>query len=254
MPYDAGEGEVGRLKRNIGEAAALTGVSIRTLRYYDEIGLLKPCEVTAAGYRLYDEAALQTLQQILFYRELEFPLSDVQRILSSPDYDRREALVRQRALLQLKRERLDALIRLADQNIGGTENMSVQEFDKTAIEQAKEQYAAEAEQRWGKTEAYKESAARTKGYNKDDWARIQADADEIIKAFAAARDLPADGEQARALVERWQKHITANYYDCKLEILKGLGQMYVADERFTANLDRFGDGTAQFMSEAIAAY
>ena len=242
------------MRMNIGEAAALCGVSVRTLRYYDEIGLLVPAEITEAGYRMYDTESLLRLQQILFYRELAFPLADVKRILSSPDYDRREALVRQRALLALKRDRLDALIRLADENIGGKENMSVNEFDTTEIERAQSAYAAEAEQRFGKTDAYRESAARTKGYGKADWARIQAEADGIMKRFYEARGCPPDSAEARALVEKWRGHITRNYYTCTPEILKGLGEMYQADARFTASIDRFGEGTAAFMAAAIRAY
>lgn len=242
------------MRLNIGEAAALAGVSVRTLRYYDEIGLLSPCEVTEAGYRVYDEAALARLQQILFYRELAFPLADVARILSAPDYDRAEALRKQRELLMLRRERLDTLIRLAEESMKGENTMSIQEFDNSGLEAVQKQYAAEAEEKWGKTDAYKQSAARTKGYSKEDWARIQAEADEILRGFAAARDEAPAGERARALVEAWRAHITQHYYDCTEPILKGLGQMYTADERFTAYLDRFGDGTAQFISEAIAAY
>ncbi len=242
------------MKLNIGDAASLLNVSVRTLRYYDEIGLLKPSEVTEAGYRIYDGTDIARLQQILFYRELEFPLSDIGRILSAPDYDRADTLRKQKELLTLKRDRLDALIRLAEQSMKGEDTMSIQEFDNTAVETAREKYAAEAEARWGKTEAWRESAARTKAYGRGDWTHIQSEADEILKAFAAARDEAPAGQKARALVEDWQAHITKYYYDCTAPILKGLGQMYMGDARFTAYLDRFGDGTAAFISEAIEAY
>ncbi|MDO4572032.1 MAG: MerR family transcriptional regulator [Clostridia bacterium] len=139
------------MRLNIGEAAALAGVSVRTLRYYDEIGLLRPSELTETGYRVYDEAAMLRLQQILFYRELDFPLSDVRRILSAPDYDRREALIRQRTLLRARRERLDALLRLLDENLKGEKDMSFDAFTQDDAEALRARYAGEAEQRWGRT-------------------------------------------------------------------------------------------------------
>jgi len=241
------------MHRNIGETAALAGVSVRTLRYYDEIGLLEPCLVTEAGYRMYDESALQRLEQILFYRALEFPLSDVRYILDAPDADRKSMLEKQMEQLRLKRDRLNALIRLTEESIKGGKTMSVQKSDRAAIVQAEERYAAEAEARWGKTDAWRQSAQKTSGYDDKAWARIQAEADEILMCAASMRALDPASPAAQEIVERWRKHISRYYYDCSAEILKGLGIMYQADERFSSYLDRYGEGTAGFLAAAIAA-
>lgn len=241
------------MRLSVGEIGSLTGVSARTLHYYDEIGLLKPSEIAESGYRYYDGEAMARLEQILFYRELDFSLADIARILSAPDYDRREAMKQHRALLVMKRDRLDGLIRLTEETLEeGATNMKA--FDKTGIEQAQAKYAQEAQQKYGKTDAYKESAVKTKGYTDKDWAAAQAEMDDILKAFAARLDSDPAGEAVQALVKRWQDHITARYYKCTDEILAGLGELYVADARFTENMDRFGDGTAQLMADAIRAY
>ena len=137
----------------INQVAALTGVTVRTLHYYDKIGLLKPSQVTEAGYRLYDGAALGKLQQILFFKELDFPLSDIKEIMTDPRYDKKEALLKQKELLLQKRDRLDGLIKLVENTIKGDMDMSFQEFDMTDIETAKSRYAAEVKRRWGTTSA-----------------------------------------------------------------------------------------------------
>lgn len=243
------------MRLSVGEVMRLTGISARTLHYYDEIGLLKPSETSEAGYRFYDGEALEKLQQILFYRELDFSLSDIGRILSSPDHDRGQALREHRALLVMKRDRLDGLIRLTDDTLKGeTENMGLQKFNDSGIRAARDAYAAEAEARWGKTEAYQESARRANGRTPAEEAHITEEADEIIRGFSTMLDRAADDATVQAQVERWRQHISQYYYDCTPVILGCLGEMYSADERFTANLDRFADGTAQLMTEAIRAY
>ncbi|MCI2047965.1 MAG: MerR family transcriptional regulator [Faecalibacterium sp.] len=243
------------MKLSISETAKLLGVSVRTLHYYDEIGLLKPSELSEAGYRFYDAAALKKLQQIVFFRELEFPLSEIAALLSRPDYDPVPALARRRELLVLQRQHIDTLLALVDDTIGGNEIMSKQNKTTAAdIEAAKKQYAAEAAERWGKTEAYRESEKRHAAYTDTQEAAIAEDANAIFAAFAAHMDQAPGAPEVQALVKRWQDHITKYHYTCTKEILAGLGQMYVGDARFTETLDRFGDGNARFMSEAIAAY
>ncbi len=243
------------MRLSVGELTKLTGISIRTLHYYDEIGLLAPSETSEAGYRYYDDEAVMRLQQILFYRELDFPLSDIKRILSSPDYDRRRAMTEHRELLKLKRDRLDALIRLTDETLRGeTTDMGLDKFNTSGVDAAKDQYAAEAEARWGKTEAYKQSARRTAGRSAEAEAAVQAEMDDLVKGFAGMLDKDPAAPEAQAQVKAWQAHITRHYYECSNAILAGLGEMYTADERFTANLDRYADGTAQFMREAIRLY
>ncbi len=237
---------------SIGETARLMGVSVRTLRYYDEIGLLRPSEVTAAGYREYGDEAIAQLQQVLYFREMGVPLGEIAALLSRPDYDRREALAQHREWLLLKRRRLDELIRLVDETIGGKPMTKPNEI--VDMEQKKAQYAAEAAEKWGATEAYRESEKRHAAYTGTQEQAIQEEAEEIFRAFAAAMDADPAGPEAQALVKRWQDHITARHYPCTKEILAGLGQMYDADERFREHIDRWGDGAARFMSKAIEAY
>ncbi len=242
------------MKMKISEVAKLTGISVRTLHYYDEIGLLHPDEITEAGYRLYNNRSLGRLQQILFFRELGFALKEIQKILSNPAFDQSKALANHKKLLLLKRSRLDDLIALVDKTLKGESEMSFKEFDMSEIEAAQQKYAKEAEERWGGTEAYKESARRTKGYGKEDWARISAESERIYKAFAASMNQSPASPEVQRLVADWQALITKNFYDCSKEILSGLGKMYVADERFTKNIDKYGDGLAEFISRAIAEY
>ena len=238
----------------INEVAKFTGVTVRTLHYYDEIGLLKPNNVTEAGYRNYDEAALETLQQILFFRELEFPLSEIREIMTNPSYDKQKALIRHKELLMKKRNRLNNLIQLVDYTMKGEKTMSFKEFDMSEIDKAKKEYAKEVKERWGNTDAYKESAEKTKSYDKEKWELLNKESSVIFQEFAKIKDGDPDSERAKELVKEWQDHITKYYYTCTKEILAGLGMMYVADERFTKNIDQIGEGTAAFMSAAIEAY
>ena len=238
----------------IQEAARLTGVTERTLRYYDRIGLLHPSGMTESGYRLYDEDALRRLQQIMFFRELGFPLAQIREIMDSPGYDMNEALRRHRLLLIAERDRLNGLIDLAERTLKGENDMSFDAFDRSEIDRQRDAYAEEARRRWGGTDAYAESEKKTAGYGKEQWAAIQQEADEIFAAFAALSGHAPDEPDVQALVARWQAHITRNYYACTKEILAGLGQMYTADERFMQSIDRAGAGTAQLMRDAIAVY
>lgn len=241
------------MRYSVSQAARLAGVSVRTLRWYDEIGLLKPTEVTPAGYRFYGEEAMAALQQILFYRELGVPLEQIGRILTAPDNDRAEALKKHRNLLLMKRRRLDDMLRLVDETIGGTIMYDERPKPTQADwEKVRDQYAAEAAERWGNTEAFLESREKHKDYTPEKEAQIQAEMEEIFTAFGQCNH-PA-GEEARALVRRWQEHITKYHYHCTDGILACLGEMYANDPRFRENLDKYGPGTAEKMSAAIAAY
>lgn len=238
----------------IKEVAKLTGVTVRTLHYYDQIGLLKPSTVTEAGYRLYEEEDLFTLQQILIFRELSFPLEEIREIMTNPNYNKQEALARHKELLIKKRERLDNLIHLVDNVMKGESLMSFNEFDSSEIEKAKKEYANEVKTKWGHTDAYKESEDKTKSYDNAKWELINKECVAIFREFARIKDQAPDSEEAQKLVKKWQDCITSNFYTCTKEILAGLGQMYVADERFTKSIDQYGEGTAAFMNEAIQAY
>ena len=239
------------MKMLIKEFADFTGVSVRTLHYYDEIGLLRPAFVDrATGYRFYDEKSFLRMQEILFYRELDFSLKSIGEILSSPNYDKSKALTEQKQLLILKKERLERLISAIDSAVKGENVMKA--FDNSEFEK----YKTEAKEKWGKTDAYKEYAERTKDYSKQKWNEIAEGMDHIMAEFALCKkkDESPDSAKAQSLVKMLQNHITENYYDCTNEILAGLGQMYVADERFMNNIDKHADGTAMFIGEAIKVY
>ena len=239
------------MKMQIKEFADFTGVSVRTLHYYDEIGLLVPAWVDkATGYRYYDEKSLLRMQEILFYRELDFSLKSIGEILSSPNYDKNKALKEQKHLLMLKKERLERLISAIDGAVKGENVMKA--FDNSEFEKHK----AEAKEKWGKTEAYKEHEEKTKNYGKQKWNDLAAGMDCILAEFAVCmrKGETPDSAEAQSLVKKLQSHITENYYHCTKEILAGLGQMYVADERFKNNIDRHAEGTAAFICEAIGIY
>ena len=239
------------MNMQIKDFARFTGVSVRTLHYYDEIGLLKPARVDkSTGYRYYDEQSLLRMQEILFYRELDFSLKSIEEILSSPNYDKTQALKEQKQLLILKKERLDNLISAIDGAMKGDNVMKA--FDNTEFEKHK----AEAQEKWGNTNAYQEHAEKTKDYSKDKWNSLAAGMDAIMGQFAESMkhgDTP-DSDAAQELVKALQSHITEHYYHCTKEILFGLGQMYVADDRFRQNIDKHADGTAAFICQAITTY
>ncbi|MBQ2990481.1 MAG: MerR family transcriptional regulator [Clostridia bacterium] len=236
--------------KTVHQVSQLAGISVRTLHHYDAIGLLKPAQVTSAGYRLYDDASLRRLQIILLFRELQFPLKEIKDILDHPDYDADKALKQQIALLELQLGQTQKLISLAREiQQGGYTAMGFDAFDKREMEQ----YRQEAREKWGSTSAYQEYEQRSK----DRRIRVDAAA-EMMKLFeelgAYKRHAPDDGvvqERIAAL----QAFITDNYYTCTKEILASLGQMYASDERFRQNIDRAGgEGTADFVSKAICIY
>lgn len=242
------------LKYSVSELAHQVGISVRTLHYYDEIGLLSPSEVSEAGYRYYDKASLSTLQQILFFKELGFPLKEISDILGNPAYNKKEALKDHKTLLQLKMKHLSSLIDLADKTMKGGIAMEQSTTNNVDYEAMQKKYAREAREKWGNTDAYKQSAERTGRYSKSDWAIINKESGEIMQGFADHRGGSPDCPALQALSKKQQDHITRYYYDCTLEILAGLGEMYVADERFTKNIDRFGEGTARCMRDALLYY
>ena len=240
----------------IKEFADYTGVSVRTLHYYDQIGLLKPASVDQNnGYRCYNEISLQRMQEILFYRELDFSLKEISEILSSSEYNREEALSAQKELLILKIKRLQRIVHALDDAIKG-DKIDMKTFNNSEFEQQKESYAKEAKERWGNTAAYKESEEKTSGYGEKKWSEINNGMNSLMAEFAACRQSGAapGSSMAQGLVAKWQAYITENYYTCTKEILGGLGQMYTSDNRFLNNINKHGDGTAEYMSDAIRIY
>ena len=232
------------------EVSEKTGVSVRTLHYYDEIGLLRPDGTSEAGYRLYSHENLKRLQSILLLRELEFPLKAIKRILDDPDTDKAAAMEQQIRLLTMKRNRLSGLISLAERIRKGEDIVDLKSFDKSHIDK----YAKEAKERWGDTEEYKEYEKRTGPYGMDQWRAVTQSIEDCFVGFGAIKDKGPASEEAKLQAKALRDTITANYYNCTKEILAGLGEMYTADERFRANMDVHGEGTAEFMRAAIGAY
>ena len=236
----------------VSEVSKLTGNSVRTLHYYDEIGLLKPTEVTEAGYRLYDDDALARLQTIMMFRELEFSLKDIGRIIDSPDFDRQKALEQQIELLRLRKERLEQLIEHAlELQKKGVKEMDFRAFDKSRLDE----YERKAKDMWGDTEAYREYEKKTEGYTGDMMEKTAVDMMKIFAEFGKIQDRSPDSAEAQELVRKLQAFITDNYYTCTDQILAGLGQMYAAGGEMTDNIDvDGGSGTACFAAEAIRVY
>ena len=234
------------------EVSKRTGVSIRTLQYYDRIGLLPPARYTEAGYRLYDDAALERLQQIMLFRELEFSLGEIRSILESPDFDRKKALEQQIGLLTMKKEHLEDLITFARglQKIGGN-NMDFKAFDTKKMDE----YAEQAKQQWGHTDAYKEYEKKSKGRSRESEQSIATGLMAIFTDFGKIRESDPASKEAQELVDRLQNYISENYYTCTKEILRSLGTMYAAGGEFTVNIDKAGgEGTAAFCERAISLY
>ena len=238
--------------KTVAQVSRLTGISVRTLHHYDAIGLLKPAKITESGYRLYDEEALKRLQSILLLRQLQFPLKEIQRILDSPGFDPMDALTQQIELLEMQRDHLDGLIAHARQiQETGVIPMNFKPFDTMDLDR----YSAEARKKWGQTDAYKEYETKTAGKSKSELKVSGGALMDIFRQIGAIRHLsPASGE-AQALVSSLQSFITEHYYTCTKEILKSLGQMYIAGDEMTENIDKAGgEGTAEFTQQAIEIY
>jgi len=235
------------------EVSELTGVSVRALHHYDQLGLLKPAAVTEAGYRLYDEDSLVRLQSILLFRELQFPLKDIGAILDSPTFDRNRALDQQIQLLELRKEHLENLIDLAR----GIKGMGVKHLtDFRAFDTKKiDEYAREAKASWGKTPEWQEYEQKSKGRTREDNAALARGMMDIFAEFGAIRDTDPAAPEAQALVQKLQSYITEHYYTCSNEILLSLSKMYDGGGTMTESIDKVGGpGTGDFAARAIAVH
>ena len=238
--------------KTVKEVSERTGVSVRTLHHYDAIGLLKPTRVTEAGYRLYDDTALRRLQTILLFRQLQFPLKEIRDILDSPDFDPMEALTQQIHLLELQRKHLDNLISHARKiQTTGVFSMDFSTFDTTELDQ----YTAEAKARWGKTKAWQEYEQKAAGQTAEQKQSTGDALMDIFARFGKIRHLSPESQEAQELVASLQDFITRHYYTCTKPILQGLGQLYIAGDSMTENIDKAGgEGTARFAHDAIEIF
>lgn len=238
------------------QLANIAGISVRTLHYYDEVGLLQPSRSAKNGYRTYNDQDLLKLQQILFFRELEFPIADIQRIMQSPTFDMRRALEDHKQLIELKRKRLTALIRTINKTVGKLDmktDMNDEELYAAFAKSEGDKYAAEAKERWGHTDTYQESARRVAKFTGADWKRISVETDAIMKGLVANRDKGAKAPEVQAFIARHYASLR-EFYEPNLEMYKGLADMYVGDPRFAAHYEQYGAGMAQFMHDAMHEY
>jgi DNA-binding transcriptional MerR regulator len=250
--------ERGHGTSRIGEVAKLAHVSVRTLHHYDHIGLLTPSGRSDAGYRLYTAEDLERLQTVLLYRELGFGLGEIRDLFAEPGFDRREALRAQRAQLACRAARVDAMLALIDKTLaamdGGIPMERSDMFEVFGDFDAAE-HVAEVRERWGETEAYRESLRRTRRLTKDDWARFKAESDAVNETIATLMDEGVAPDDPRALdaVERHRLLVDAWFYPCSREMHQQLGRMYVEDARFTKTYESIRPGMATYMCDAIAA-
>jgi MerR family transcriptional regulator, thiopeptide resistance regulator len=242
----------------VGDVARLSHVSVRALHHYDAIGLLTPSARSPAGYRLYSGAGLRRLQQILFYRELGFALEEIAEILADPAAGTDDHLRRQHRLLRERRARDAALLGAIEREMEARKmGMSLtpeEQFEIFGTDKLAE-YAEEAEQRWGDTEAWKQSQRRTAAYTKEDWIAIKAEADASIAGFADAirAGEPANGTVAMDLAEAHRQHISRWFYDCGYDMHRGLAELYVSDPRYMAEYDKIEPGFSGYVHDAMLA-
>lgn len=239
--------------KTVKETAKLTGITVRTLHYYDEINLLKPSNVSEAGYRFYSSSDIQTLQQILFLKEIGFELKKIKEIINNPNFDEKAALKKHKEILTLKKKRIDNLINLVDSKLEGEYNLSFSEFDESDIIAKQNEYQKEILQRFGDTEAYKEFKEKQSQSN-NEIIDIDKKAREIFGAITKYMEYPPSCEKVQKLISMWQEYITKTYYKCTNEMLQCLGKMYVEDQRFESYINSFGENLAQYINEAINFY
>jgi DNA-binding transcriptional MerR regulator len=248
------------MRLQVKEVSGIAGVSIRTLHHYDAIGLLVPSSMTQSGYRLYADADLERLQQILFFKEIGFALQEIKDILDSPGFDRRKALAAHRELLLEKRERMERMLETVDRTIrsleGGpelTHKDLFEGFDMEKIKEHQAKYAEEARRMFGPS-SVEAVENRVSGYSEARWKDIHQATSAIYARLVSRMAYGPEDEEALAAIGDWRLLISTHYYECTLEIFRGLGNLYVADARFTDNIDEFGTGLARFMKETIDVY
>jgi DNA-binding transcriptional MerR regulator len=243
---------------SVGRVADLSGVTIRTLHHYDEIGLLSPGGRSDAGYRVYEEADLERLQRILFYKELGFTLKEISTIADDPSTDAMGHLRRQRGLLVERIAQFNAMVDAIDYEVEARTmdiNLKPEERFEVFGDFRPEDHTEEAERRWGETDSYKESNRRVSKYTKEDWLQLKAEAEEVQNRLAACFEagLAPDSEEAMAGAEAHRQHISRWFYECGYDMHRGLTEMYVSDERFRSNYDKRAPGLALYIKEAAHA-
>jgi DNA-binding transcriptional MerR regulator len=246
------------MSHTVGSVARLAGVTVRTLHHYDEIGLLAPSGRSDAGYRRYGDADLERLQQILFYRELGFGLDDIRTVMTDGGADASAHLARQHAMLLDRIGRLERMAAAVQKALEARTmgiSLSAEERFEVFGDFDPDTHAAEVEERWGDSDPFRESKRRTARYTKADWQRMKEESavpiDALLVAMRAGR--PADSIEAMDAAEQHRQHISRWFYECTTQIHVGLGEMYVADPRFTATYEKIAPGLATYLRDAILA-
>lgn len=237
------------------EVADLVGVSIRTLHHYDEIGLLTPKEITESGYRLYSEENIETLQQIIFFKELGFPLKEIKKILSNPSFNRYEAFILQRKMLVEKRNQVDQMIETIDKTIKhmmGEIEMTYEERFR-GINFSHYPYQQEARERWGSHRVDKTNE-KLESMSKDEQKSLSERWEQIFQTLALLRNQSPESKEVQTKIKEWYDFLNENFGEYSLKAFYGLGQLYIEDERFTHNINKYGQGLAKFMSEAMEIF
>jgi len=242
----------------VGKVARLAGVTVRTLHHYDEIGLLSPSDRSSTGYRRYDDADLERLQQIMYYRELGFPLEEIAEIINDPAADPASHLRRQHELLSERVAKLQKMINAIEFAMEADKvgiNLTPEERFEVFGDFNPDDYAEEVQERWGDTDAYRESARRVSRYTKADWQAIKAQSEDWGRRIVAVMESGAapDSSEAMELAEEHRQQISQWYYECSYEIQTGLAEMYLADERFMATYEAIKPGLTVFLRDAILA-
>ncbi|MDA3847225.1 MAG: MerR family transcriptional regulator [Vallitaleaceae bacterium] len=245
----------------INKVATLAGITVRTLHYYDEIGLLVPKVMNDNQYRIYSKEDIKTLQDILFFKELGFKLSDIKGILGTDGYNRLDVLKQHKKVIGMKMSHLKGIMETLESTIneeeGGIAMNDIERFEAfnmEAIEAHNKQFAKEIKEKYGQSDAYAESQQKTKQYDAKDWGRINDESLVIYKAFHELKNLNPNHVLLQEQVAKWQNYITRNFYTCTKPILSGLADMYIEDERFKENIDKNGEGIAGVMHDAIKVY
>lgn len=241
------------------EVSNLTGITVRALHYYDEIGLLKPTIVTEAKYRLYTEADLCRLQEILFFREVGFALKEIKRLLDSPNYNRTEALEKHLSILEAQRERIDGLIALVEAEINGSKEVSFSAFSNSKVLELQTKFREEVLERWGDTDSFREYeatfSAKARKIQNEQMEAFYTMAQGLFEKLAMYEDKSPDCSDVQQIVREWQLYLSEHFYQCDKQMLSYLGNLYVTDERFSNFINRFGHGDlASFFHKAIEVF
>jgi DNA-binding transcriptional MerR regulator len=244
------------VSHSVKQLAKLAHISVRTLHFYDETGLLKPSSIKSNGYRVYEEKELLRLQQILFFRELEFPLAEIKKIMNAPGFDIVQALKSHKKLIEVKQKRLTGLLATIESTIKSMK--SKKPIEEKALydhfdDAEQKKYQQEAKERWGNTEAYKQSQERTKHWTKADYEKLKKDGDTFMKTVVATMPKGIASKEIQTLVQQWREGINV-FYDTNIEMCRNLATMYTADPRFTKYYEKYAKGLAVFWRDAIYYY